>query len=421
MADPFRKIGAGPSDAKDSAVVASWSRGRLPNSPVAKNWTLEHAVVSGGLACAWVHACADILAKHVASMPWLVVEPGEDQGQMVPVPGHPAQVLIETPNDFQSREYQMHMRTLHLIYAGNFVDRLVMVGGSRNPRPAEIWGLHPDAVSPIPDADEWIKAYRQIARGLHSQRDYPVSEIVHGQNPDPLNPYWGMSPLRPVGRIIDLDARQVDWNRNMVENGGAPAGAFVDPSAVSTEAKKSLKKSLKQNFSGPVHAREPLVLSGGANYIPFDHTPVEMDWIASRKFTVGEIATALGLLTSRFVPDVMTLDNLQAALRYEFEHGAAPQARKIGDALGMRLLTREERRAGRKIIPDTSSVPALRPDLHKSAESYARLVGSLVPPQTAATILDIPVGELEAGQRTFQDGRLVEWTTEAASFTGEDL
>ena len=422
MADPFAGL-PGITKRKTSAGSGSTAAQFVPGGgfgvPTPKDWQLDNAIVNGYRASGWVYSCATILANHVASLPWKVWKPNS-AGDMKVIPRHDLEFLIENPNAHHTRNFQMKLRTLHLCLGGNALDKVVTIGSKRKPTPAELWTLRPDSMRPVPDRRNWLSHWEARGRAGGSPDRLAPGVVCHSQFADPMDPYWGMAPLRAIGKPVDMDIAQVTWNRELVENDAAPSGVFVDPNIHGETERKLVKSVLKNHFSGPLHGREPLVLSGGAQWHQLGITPRELDWVQSRKFTVGEICTAFGLLTSRFLMDAQTYANLDAAIRYEWENGAIPIAMLIGDGLGLTLLTLEERRQGMRIRPDTSGVPVLRENVHKATESFEKLVRNTVPPQTAASVVDLPVGTLPFGDRSYRPATLEEITAEPEP-TEEDL
>lgn len=398
MADPFAREGK-------STGAQFVSAGQMGRPLRDRSWSLENAVASGYEACTWVYACGEILAKHVRSLHFRVFKTDSAGDQKV-IPGHDREHLIESPNKHMTRSELLHGAVIRMCLAGEDFWKIVTVGGSKR-IPAELWPMHGDQVDPVPDESEWLARYDVRKKGRPKAESIEPELVAHPKLPHPTKPYRGMPPLRALAKVVDMDTRQVDWNRHLVDNDMAPSGFFYDPNIHNATQRKQAQAEVKAHFSGPLHAREPLVLSGGAKWVPLGITPRELDWIASRKFIVGEICTGMGLLTSRFVLDAQTYDNLATAVRYEWENGALPIAFLIADALTLRLLTREERAQGYSIRPDTSSVAVLKEDIHKAAETFERLVRNLVPPQTAASIVNLAVGDLPEGQSVWRAKNLV--------------
>ena len=392
--DPFKAV-------EKKSTAPQWvNPGMFTYPGKTGDWELENAVLNGYSASGWVFACANILAGYVSLPPWKVWAPDNNGDDQV-VPNHPIGRLIENPNDHWTRQDQMHFRALHIILGGNSLDKIIYVDNE----PKELWNMRPDGITPIPDRRNWLRGYRVKSKGGQELPPLEPEVVIHAKRPDPRDPYWGISSLRAVANVIDMDVQQVRWNRNLVDNDTVPSGVFSDPNIRTQEDRKRVKEAMKRAFSGPVGAREPMVLSNGAQWLQMGISPRELDWVESRSFTVGEICAAMGFLPARFINDAATYNNLKHAIKYEWDNGAMPIIGFIANAMTLRL--------GVKIFPDLSGIAALREDIHKSADSFAKFVSATVPPQTAAGLLGLPVGELPVGDRTFHQVNLQE-------FQGED-
>ena len=417
MADPFGTL-------ERKSTASQWVAGGSFGHPMPRDWNLENAIVHGYRASGWVYSCATILAKHISEWPWKTWIPRDDGSDDLQIePGHPAAALIETPNARQTRRFQMWMRTLHICLGGEALDKIVTTGARRRPTssaavegfreiPSELWPMRPDSVRAVasPTESVWLDHWRVTPRGVGRKELLDPAVVCHAQLPDPADPFRGMSPLRAIGKPVDMDVAQVTWNRELMENDGSPAGVFSDPAIRNETDLKLAKERLKVAFSGPLHARDPLVLGGEAKWQQLGISPRELDWVESRKFTVGEICTAFGLLTARFTTDAQTYSNLDAAIEYEVENGALPIAGIIGDGLALSLLTMEERRAGMRILPQTSNSPIMQRKVFRATEAYVKLVAHGIPKQTAAGLVNLPVSELPLGERVYMRTNLQDVT-----------
>ncbi|MEO1278591.1 MAG: phage portal protein, partial [Planctomycetota bacterium] len=371
----------GRTEKKHTAGHFVWNRGA--RQPVSRDWSLDRAVVSGLEACSWVGICSAIHQGHLAKMPLRVFE--RQGSESTPV-DHERDGILRTPNPDMEMEELLPFLGGHLMLAGDAVGRVVTVTRGGQEIPDEIWPANPDALRPVPaepGQPGWISHYEEREIGKAAVQ-VPREQVVHAiRFRHPQKPWVGWSALRMVAHAVDLDSQHVRWNANLVRNEAAPAGVFTDKTIRKTTTLKEVREAVKEAFSGPLHAREPLVLGADATYMPIGLPPKELDWIQSRNFTVGEIASAFWMLVARFQASAMTYDNLATAERYEVLNGSIPLAVAIGTALGRVLLTFEERRRGLFIGPDPSAIECLQETFEKASMSYERLVRNGVPKQTA--------------------------------------
>lgn len=397
----------GRSEQKHTAGHFVWNRGA--RTPISRDWSLDRAVIHGLEACSWIGTCMAIHQGHLAKMPLRV---WERKGSEATAIEHERDGILRTPNPDMEMEELLPLMAGHIMLAGDAVARVVPVTRGGQEVPDELWPANPDALLPVPaepgnTGNGWIAHYEEREVGK-APVEVPREHVAHAvMFRHPQKPWVGWSALRAVRHAVDLDAQHVRWNSNLVRNEAAPAGVFTDKSIRNTKVLKEVRNAIKEAFSGPLNAREPLVLGADASYMPIGLPPKELDWIQSRNFTVGEIASAFWMLVARFQASAMTYENLRTAERYEVLNGSIPLARAIGMAFGRVLLTFEERRRGLFIGPDPSGIECLQDTFETASMSYERLVRNGVPKQTAASLVNLPVGELPFGERSYVHGSLV--------------
>jgi HK97 family phage portal protein len=358
--------------------------------PLQRDFSAE-GYIEQGKTCSWVFACQDRLAGAVSSVPWRVqkrrgTEWEEDSG-------HEYEIAIEYPNDHLSRQYLMRMAVMHLCGTGNFLWRTVRARG----RVDEFWPINPLLWMPVP-SDDWIDRYERSPLGLQVRqgpRTYKPEEVIHGQLCDPLNPYWGLSPMRSISRVVDMDRRMVEWNRIAIENGAVPPGVLIDPSIQTDEQREEAEAAILAHYSGPERARVPLVLGGDGKWERMAMTPAEMDWMESRRWTLVEVCAAHGILPAMLFPDTKYA-NVGESIRYMWEHGARTLLELVQDALNTKLVPRRER-ASLWIHYDLSGVEVLKDNLATRLEGHERAVRSGVPINRSYVLFDLPLEPVEGG------------------------
>lgn len=363
--------------------------------PLQRDFSAE-GYIEQGKTCSWVFACQDRLAGAVSSVPWRVQSKKGKEWEEAS--GHEFELAIEYPNDHLSRQYLMRMTVMHLCGAGNFLWRAVTARGRVN----EFWPINPLLWMPVPSESEWIDRYERSALGQlvrAGPRTLRPEEVIHGQFCDPLNPYWGLSPMRSISRVVDMDRRMVEWNRNAVENGAVPPGAFVDPTIQNDGQREELQAALLAHYAGPEHARVPLVMGGGAKWERMAMTPDEMDWMESRRWTLVEVCAAHGVLPAMLFPDTKYA-NVGESIRYMWEHGARTLLELIQDALNTKLVPRAQR-ASLWIHYDLSGVEVLKDNLATRLEAHERAVRSFIPPNRSIVLLDLPLDPVDGGDESY--------------------
>lgn len=373
--------------------------------PITTEWDDRRASIDGYKASSWVYACVDRLAGAASSVPWRVLE--KRGAEWSAQPDSPWELAIEYPSEFFSRAFMVHLAAVHLSLSGNALweaqsvkrlrnGALVAVPDGFRPMYTAVWG-------PIPDKVRWVSGYQRT--DLPYEPPIEAARVVHAMYPDPDNFLWGLSPLKAIARVVDMDVEQVRWNANLPKNRMAADYVIVDRGLTNRAMLDEAEAALRRRAAGPQNAGVPLVLGAGTEAIRTGMTPQEMDWIESRRMTLIEVCAAYGLLPSMFVPE-SKYANLGESVRYMWENGATRILSKLEDALNTRLLPRELR-SKFWIHYDTSGIEALRDSLKTRLEAHEIGIRGGIPPNAMIHLLDLPVKEIEGGDEPLVPSNLL--------------
>jgi HK97 family phage portal protein len=355
----------------------------LSGKPVWKDWDTENAIQHGLKASVWVYRCCRLLASAVSSIPWHVEEATDGGEVWERVPGHPIEILLREANPHMAGQDVFERLTYHLMLGGNALWHMVMVRGM----PVELWPLPPDKVTPVPDATTWLKHYEYKIDAAGKPKLLDPREVIHFMLVDPSNPYWGMSPLQSGARVVDSDVEAVDWNKVAMQNRAVADGVFSFEHVMSPEQWAEARKQIREQHQGADNARTPWVLGAGAKWHQMAMTPVEMDFLESRKFSMYEIHAIFGvdpLLTG--APDHSGRANKQEARKSFWTETVIPLLEDLKHQLNMCLVPfwePESAKAGSqprlRIVYDVSGVEALQDKFSDQVNNAYKLWNMGVP------------------------------------------
>ena len=87
---------------------------------------------------------------------------------------------------------------------------------------------------------------------------------------NPLDDYYGLSPLEAAACAVDTHNAAARWNKALLDNAARPSGALsyepADGAVLSADQFKRLKEELAQEFSGSGNAGRPMLLEGGLKW-----------------------------------------------------------------------------------------------------------------------------------------------------------
>jgi HK97 family phage portal protein len=376
-----------PASSGGGALVPSYT----DKQPQWSQWSTKNAIQDGFKSSAWVYKCVERLMKASASVPWNVYE--LQAGEWVEIEGHPLADLMRRPNPFMGQQKLMEWMTAQLYLAGNSVLSKVVVGG----KVRELWPIWElDKIQVVPSRENFIDRY-DFRRDGNAIRLDP-SEVVHLMFPDPSTPFWGISPLQAVGRVVDSDTEAVRWNKVMLQNRGRPDGVFVIPGQVGRTQLDEARAIVTEQYGGSENRGVPFVFGSGMNYTPMSMTPAEMDWLESRKLTRQEICAVFGVpLPMVGIYDDATLANIDTARRIFWADTVIPFLDDVKESLNMSVTPHFGDPAKLQLRYDTSNVEALREDLTAKISQLKTLTSVGVPLNVAIQRLDLGIDPVDGG------------------------
>ena len=307
----------------------------LPNLPLVSLYSVGqpywaprnygHFARAGFAGNAIAYRCVRMIAEAASAVPLLLYKAN------IEVAAHPFLDLLARPNPAQGRHELIENIVSYLLVAGNSyleISRLDEI-------PRELVPLRPDRIQVIPGARGWVEGYRYSVNGAFV--NLPAESVLHLKLFNPLDDYYGLSPLEAAARSLDTHNAASAWNKAMLDNAARPSGALVfsgGDGQLSTEQFDRLKSELEQNFQSAANAGRPMVLEGGLDWKEMGFSPKDMDFINSKNNAAREIALAFGVPPMLLgIPGDNTFSNYAEANRVFWRQSVIPILRRVIDAL----------------------------------------------------------------------------------------
>ena len=210
-----------------------------------------------------IAACIREIATS-ASEPTLKVKRRMKDGTLEEARGSDADALrdlLQHPNPEQSTyTFLEELFTFQQLTGNWFFRKIRSVGGSNV---VALWPLKPQHTKIVPGADGWVLGYRYI--GVREL--IPVDDVVHDPlQPDPLNDFWGLSPLASLRRAIDVGNLSFDFLRAYFTNNATPAGILKLKGRVETADRERIKEMWTKEHVGEQGWHSISVLDADAEY-----------------------------------------------------------------------------------------------------------------------------------------------------------
>lgn len=344
------------------------------NKPLWTDWDTRAAIEEAFKGSSWIFVGIDKLARSVASMPWRAERlVDKDSERWEPVPGHPLDVLIKNPNEYQSQAEFLYRTVASLYVSGNSVNSKVRGLGNV---PLELWSVGPIGVKPIPHKEDFIKGYEYEVGG---KRDTILAEdAIHIQFPDPANQLWGHAPIMSGARAVDVETEAAKWQQISFKNRCIPDGVMTFERDLTQKQYDDIRKNLRESAQGANRARDILVVGHAAKYNPIGFSAKEMDFIESRNMTREELLAIHGVPPPTVgIYDNATLNNIRTAREILWLDTVLPLANWL--ASGFNLQLAPEFGDDLRIMYDPTNVEALWEVFTRKLEAAEKLQRMGVP------------------------------------------
>ena len=280
-----------------------------------------------------VYRCVNEIAHGAASIGWRAF-----QGD-IELEEHPILTLLNRPNPMQAGVEFFQSLYSYLLLSGNSYAIKSDVGGL----PRELYLLRPDRIKIEPSKTSTPKAYAYIVDGkiLKYYEADPLtgeSDLKHIKMWNPLDDFYGCSPLSAAAVDIDNHNAINKHNISLLNNGARPSGAIIFkpqddrgvPLQLTDGQRQQLNEDLRSRFSGPQNAGRPVLLEGDFDWREMGLSPKDMDFLQQKNIAAKDIALCFGVPSQLIgIPDAQTYANVQEARLALYEETIIPIAKRV--------------------------------------------------------------------------------------------
>lgn len=299
-----------------------------------------------------VLACVGAISSAMASLPAYVYRTG-DNGRVID-DGHPiAQLVANGANAHQTWCDFIEWLMASVLLRGNaLVEVVVDARGalvSLRPLPWE-WV----SVQLLPTGRLVYDVTEASFGGMTGRtRRLLQHEVLHlrDRTDDGL---IGRSRLQRAASVLQAGISIQEFANALYRNGVNPSGAIEVERKMDAQQKEDLGASFRTGFAGPTKAAKALVLDQGMKWKQISISPEDAEFLASRRFTVEELARLFGV-PPPIIGDLShgTFTNSETVGRWFATHTLTPWIRKV-EAEFTRSVFTEATRATHRLEFDMS-------------------------------------------------------------------
>jgi HK97 family phage portal protein len=362
-----------PTEQKNSNMMGYFGVG----TEEAKIYKYQDLAKEGYLKNAIVYRCVNEISKGASAVPLLLKNGDEIVEQ------HPIIDLLNRPNPLQSYSEFFNSLFGYVLLSGN---AYILKVGNELGAPKELHQLRPDRIvikgngNALPDRYEYMLNGRVQNTYLVDQLN-GYSEVKHVKLWNPLDDYYGLSPMSAAAVEVDQFNMSSKHNVNLLNNGARPSGAVIfkpqDDAGFAVNLTESQRQQLltdlNNRFSGAGNAGRPMLLEGDFDWKEMGLTPKDMDFHRLKNMAATDIALCFGVPSQLVgVPDAQTYANVSEARLALYEETIIPHLRKIESDLNEWLIPLYDDRLSLQF--DIDSIPALSERRRKTYENVTSAV-----------------------------------------------
>lgn len=342
-----------------------------------RNYRYADLAKEGYLKNAIVYRCVNEISKGAAAVPFKI-----KLGDSI-LEEHPLIDILNRPNPLQSYTEFFSSLYGYLLLSGN---SYVLKVGSDAGAPKELHQLRPDRIqikgsgNPIPDRYDYI-LQGKVQASYEVDQESGFSELKHIKLWNPLDDYYGCSPLAAAAVEVDQHNMASKHNVNLLSNGARPSGAVIfkpkDESGMSVNLTESQRQQLltdlNNRFSGTSNAGRPLLLEGDFDWREMGLSPKDMDFLNLKHLSATDIAMCFGVPSQLVGVDAaQTYANVAEARLALYEETIIPHLHKIQSDLNEWLVPMFGDRLSLEF--DIDEIPALSERRRKIYENVTSAV-----------------------------------------------
>jgi HK97 family phage portal protein len=235
----------------------------------------------------YVYSCVRLIAQSCAGIPWLLYEQKKDKLEELDY-NHPLLKIWKRPNPFEGFGAWFEAMVSYLLLSGNtYIERTL----TRPSDKLELYTLRPDRMKIVPgNQNNPITRYEYTVNGSITPLEPEL--ILHIKYFNPLNDFYGMSPIEASARSIDHNNEARKWNVSLLQNSAQPSGILSTDQTLSEETRRILREQAIELYSGSKNAGNVFVAEAGLKFQPTGLSPADMSWLEGSKLSAREIAIA---------------------------------------------------------------------------------------------------------------------------------
>ena len=336
------------------------------NKYITPNRSIKSYIAEGYELNPIVYRCIKEITTAIGSVD-LYVEIGEKEAKT-----HETKKILKRPNITQSwPEFIREVVSEYLLSGNGYMLQSPELG-----KPIELYVMQSQFVAidmgsrGLPNA--YVYNTGSFKKKFMVDQISGLSAVIHWKDYSPKDKFSGQPAMSAAALSADVHNNGLKWNASLLENGGKMSGILQIAGEPSDDAIQRLKKYFKEQFQGKDNAGGIPVATDGAEFKPFDRSPVEMDYMSTMKETAKYIASCFGVPLPLIDNDNSSFNNVEQAKERLWTDTVLPLLDGLLNVLSVRFTAIYGEEI--EIKYDADSIPALEKNRQTKSDRLKTLV-----------------------------------------------
>jgi len=325
---------------------------------------------------------------------------------------HPCNILIDQPNPFLSGPEMKAFIAGSLKLMGNCFLKIERRGGDVY----ELWPIPPYRVTIDYDKKNGIPVGFIIDMFSTIEQRIPLEDMVHIRDINVNNPFYGMSSIKPLERLILMDMYGELFNKNFFKNGCTMSGIYAPDIELNEDQLNMVAKSYNAKHKGVDNAFKMFFPALPGKFWPTSIPLKDLAFADMFRMNREKLYATMGIPPAvGGVFEHAKYENAQIQERMFWRHTMTAMANTIADALTRQLMWRLFDR-DHVLLFDFTGVEALQPDKLIEAQRLSTITRKIITQNEARKELGYDRIEIESADEL--DGGMIDYF--ADPFMNED-
>ena len=232
-----------------------------------------------------VWSAVRLISESVSSLPISVFTKENNGDKKEDVNSSIYKLLKYKPNPYQNKITFFELQMMNLCLNGN---SYVYIERDRLARPINLYPLNYEDMTIIKKDNKLF--YEDGTTG----KIYDADDILHftGMTTDGIT---GLSPIDVCKKAISYTGALEEYGNSFFKNGAKLSGVLSTDRALSETAIDRLRNSFNNTYSNLSGSNQTAILEEGLTFKPVSISPDQAQFLASRTFSIQEIARIFGI------------------------------------------------------------------------------------------------------------------------------